>query len=186
MGNVRKMVVTWGGISGGLAYTVFNCDGAVDATAEVKAFFTSIQSLFSSSATFLIPNSGDVLDEATGTLIGGWTGTGGGTVVGTAGSVAYGTGIGPYVRWQTGAVVHGRRLRGRTWLTSISAAYYNTAGQFSAAGQSIVNPACATLVAANKVGIWHRPHHGSSDGQFELCTSGAASPQISAIKTRRT
>jgi len=185
MATINKIEVPWTGLPGMPGVSVFYCTGAADPTGGLVTFFNAIKSLFPNGLSWSILNSGDTIDDTTGTLNGGWTGSGGAVVASTAGTPAYASGVGAYVNWQTGAIVNGRRLKGRTFLTSISAAYYNTNGTISSTFLTTVDAAATALVAGGIMRTWHRPPPGGSSGSSSVWTSATVPQQVTSLRSRR-
>src|SRR5690348_1107844 len=185
MATINRVEVVWAGLGGLPGLSVFHSTGGTDPTGDLVTFFTAIKGMFPTGLTWAVPNVGDTIDDTTGTLNGGWTGTGGGTVAANGGTPAYAQGVGAMVKHETTAIINGRRLKGRTFFTSLSAAYYNTNGQVSSAGVTTFNGACTAFVAAGKFRIWHRPPPHGSSGSSALISSSAALTNVTTLKTRR-
>jgi hypothetical protein len=88
--------------------------------------------------------------------------------------------------WSTGAIVNGRRLRGRTFLAPMKSQAYSTAGVIDAAVVTSIVSATATLVAAGDLVIWHRPDPVSHTGGSSSQITGATIPNtVTSLATRR-
>src|ERR1043166_2204834 len=113
---MRRVAVQWTTGIGGTGLSVFYTLDPVDVTTELGTFFGAIKSQFPNVVTWQVPSTGDMLDSETGVLVGGWSGGTGATTIAAGGTGAYVAGTGALIRWGTGSVVAGRRLRGRTFL----------------------------------------------------------------------
>jgi len=185
MANIRECVVEWSGLTGLPGVSVFYSGAAVDITVELATFFTSISSLFPGGLTWTIPTSGDVLDEVTGILQSDWTGGTGAAVTGTGGSATYAAGVGAMVRWNTSTVFNGRRMRGRTFLTHMSTAAYQSDGTIlGTARTTLQNAANAFFAAGDPPLFWHRPVNGAG-GSAIAATSALIPDRVAWLSSRR-
>jgi hypothetical protein len=185
MATINKVICDWTGLPGMPGVSVFYSTAGSDPTGDLVTFFNAIKALFPTGLSWTVPPAGDTIDDTTGTLNGSWSGVGAAVVASSAGTPSYSTGVGGMINWRTGGIVNGRRLRGRTFLTSISGAYYNTNGTVSATFLSTVGAAATALAGAGKLRIWHRPPPGASSGSSSLITSGTVPQQVYTLRTRR-
>jgi len=185
MADLRRVEVVWQGLAGGSGLSVFYTPFGVDATADLQTFFGAIKSRFPTGQSWSCQGSGDVISDATGAIVGGWTAGTTWSDSGSAGAVAYAAGVGAFVRWGTGTIVGGRRLKGRTFLTSIEAVNYDGQGTIVAACLTNFNTAAGVLAATGKLMIWHRPSPGGSDGSSGAVTSGSVPDKVTWLQTRR-
>jgi hypothetical protein len=182
---IRKLPVAWQTGAGGVGVSVFYTAFGTDATVEVAAFFNAIKAFFPSGVSWNVPSSGDVVDEVTGLITGAWTAGTAASIVGT-GAGAYAAGTGVYVRWQTGGIVGGRRVKGRTFLCPLIVSAYQTDGTILDASLATMNTAVNTLAAAGKLNIWHRPTaKGANDGSTHLVTAGSGPDHVTSLRSRR-
>lgn len=185
MADLRVVKVAWTGLTGLPGVSVFHTSSADDATANLGTWFTAIKAYFPTGLQWTIPSSGDTISDLDGTLTGGWSGGTAASVIATGGGF-YAAGTGAFIRWGTGLIVGGRRLKGRTFLCPITTGSYDADGTIAAATITAVNTATNTLVATNKLVVWHRPSvSGASDGASTTITSGAIADQVTSLKTRR-
>lgn len=185
MANLDRYEVVWQGIGGLPGLSVFYCDAGANVGTDLTTFFGVIKDRFPVGTSWVVPNSGDTIDDATGTLVGGWSGTGGGTTSSGASSAAYAAGTGAIVRWNTAAIVGGRRLRGRTFLCPLLASQYDTSGVLTSGWLSALATAAAGIVTAADFRIWHRPTPGGSDGSSSGITSFGNPSTVSSLRSRR-
>lgn len=186
MADVARIRVVLSTGVGGAGVATYYCDPAdLGGRTALGTFYTAWGAGMPPVFTWNIPASGDTIESTTGTLTGGWTS--GSTITGTAtGSSAYAGGTGTYIRWDTGAVVGGRRLRGRTFMVPMSAATYDGNGNIVDATLASLQTATNTLVTNSSFVIWHRPSTpGGSDGSTHLVTSGTCIDKVTSLRTRR-
>lgn len=186
MAALKEVVVEWGGLTGLPGVSVFYCASTVDITVELATFFTALGSLWPSAMVWTIPSSGDQLDEVTGDLTGAWTGGTGAAVTATGGSASYAAGVGAMVRWNTATIFNSRRLSGRTFLTHMSTAAYQSDGTLATAARTQIQNAASALVAsADHPLVWHRPVNGAG-GSAVAPLSAFVPDRVSWLQTRRT
>jgi hypothetical protein len=183
MTTINRHVVTWSGATGLPGVSVFYATGGTDPTGDLVTFFGAIKSLFAPGVSWAILNSGDTIDDTTGTINGGWTGTGGNVVVST-GAGAYAAGVGCYINWSTGAIVGGRRLKGRTFLCPLLSNQYDTNGTIVNTSLATIATPATALVATGKMRIWHRPVSGVG-GSSALMTAATLPDQVTSLRSRR-
>lgn len=186
MADVRRIEVVWNGASGLPGVSVFHSlDSVSGALAAIRAFFLACQSLAPSGVTWTFPNSGDIFDSATGTLTGGWSDTAVASVP-ASGAVAYAAGVGNFVKWNTGTIIGGRRLKGRTFFAPLGNDRYDGSGTIVDASVTLMQNAANTLVATGTRNVWHRPTSpGAADGQVHVVTSATAMDKVTALRSRR-
>ena len=148
---VREIISDWTTAAGGGFVTVmFFDDVGVAATQRfaLGTFWQDVCQVLHTSASVQIRTTGREFDTATGALTGQWTETtphlSGGDVSGQP--VADSTQI--LCRWQTGQVVSGRFLQGRTFIPGLEVAGL-TNGNLSAAAETTLNDATSDFVAAD-------------------------------------
>ncbi len=187
MGVLLRVPVVWSGLSGLPGVSVLYWDGGVSSVmTDITAFFDDIKAEFPSGLTWSIPNAGDNIDDATGTLIGDWSTTGGGVVTAIGGSGAYAAGTGARVRWNTGSIVDGRRLRGSTFLVPLLGAAYDGSGTINNSSLAVFQAAATALASTGALKVWSRPSPGGSDGTSATVISGVVPDRVSSLRSRRT
>lgn len=185
MATLRKVLVTWSGLNGLPGLSVFYTAAADDATANLGTFFGAIKAFFPGSLSWSIPAAGDEISDVTGQLVGGWSGGTSSSTSGTGGT-SYASGTGTYMQWGTATIVNGRRLKGRTFLAPMSTTQYDTDGTMNNTSVATINTAAATLVATNKLRIFHRPLTGTfTGGTSDVVTSGVCADKVTSLRTRR-
>jgi hypothetical protein len=105
-------------------------------------------------------------------------------------SVVTGTGTGDClpvasqgcIKWQTGAIIGGRRLVGKTFIPGMIAGTQTHQGNVQPATITAVGTACAALIsdANSQLVVWSRASSGSA-----TAVSGALLSRFSVLRTRR-
>jgi hypothetical protein len=135
--------------------------------------------------TITVPGTGEVIEDTTGELLDVWTAAGGGTVVGTAGGVVAG-GVGACVSWNTGGIIGGRRLRGRTFLVPLSSTAYESNGTLTSSALTAIGAFANGLMASGPLAVWHRPTSaGGSDGNSYGVISNRIRDKVAFLSSRR-
>lgn len=181
----RKVQPVWQTGPGGTGLSTFYTLDSVDATVEIGAFFNTVKGIFSDTTSVAVPATGDVFDAATGQLSGAWSGGTASTHVGTTHS-AYVAGTGAFVKWITGSVVGGHRVRGRTFICPILANSFDVDGTLTPGVLTTLNSAATTLAASGKIYVWHRPSSpGAADGSMHLIIAGQVQDKVTSLASRR-
>lgn len=183
----REILTDWTFDSGEDGVSVmFFTDGFAEADqrAALAVFWGSVDSMLHNGTTWTVRQSGRELDNVTGTLTGVWTdstvytGTGAGTVnpVNDAAMIL--------LQWQTGTIVNGRMLRGRTFVPGAEISTQE-GGNLGAGFVGQLQTYQATLIAAG-VGlvVWHRPTSGTG-GSAAPVTTGTAWSEFAVLRGRR-
>jgi len=185
MASLRRIPVTWSGLTGLPGLSVFYADMATDAGANLATFFSSVSNRFPNGLSWSTPASGDVISDATGAITGAYTGA---TVIsqtGSGGATAYAAGVGVAITWQTAGIINGRRLKGRTFMCPILASEFQTDGTITAAALTTLGTAAGVLVTADVLKIWHRPTPGGTDGISSAVVGYSIADRVTALRSRR-
>jgi hypothetical protein len=187
MADIRRIKIVWNGATGLPGVTVFySLDSVSGQLAAARAAMNSIKSFFPSSLSWSFPTSGDVIDSATGTLTGGWTESDPGSVTCT-GPNSYAAGVGAILAWGTGAIVGGRRLKGRMFLAPMSNDQYDSTGTINDTNRGTIVTAANTWWGTGTLNVWHRPTSpGGSDGAVHVVTSASVPDKVTSLRSRRT
>lgn len=160
MAEINKIPVTWNGLTALPGVSVFySTSASTTAVAAIKAFFTAIKGFYPPNLTWNVPSNGDRINELDGKLGSTWSMAGGGSVSGSSGTSAYAAGTGLRVVWRTTQTIHGRRMRGSTFLCPIVSAQYEVNGTIVDATVASHQTAANALVADGTILIWSRPWH---------------------------
>lgn len=155
---LRKIPVVWQGTASGSGVSTFYSSDAADITAAIKTFFAACNGGIPNNITWEFPTDGDVIDDATGTITGVWSGGVGGTGGGVS-PQPWAAGSGAVVEWLTGAIVAGRKVRGRTFLVPLSVDNYDDQGSILPANIAQYRNAGNALIASagTDFRVWSRP-----------------------------
>lgn len=191
MATLSRVRIGWIGsaVVGGGVSTFYSSNSDPSAfIAALRTFFGSFNGLFPAAVELTYPSAGETIESTTGQVNGVWTSTSLANTVGAGGS-AHAAGVGCRIRWETGAITRGRRVRGSTFLVPIVGSLYATDGTIDNASLALVQGAIPTLIAADggSMRIYSRPSAtGGTDGAAHPVTSGVAVDKVSWLRTRRT
>lgn len=187
MANIREITTEWTMASGTGKLTVMYFGTGAFISAQrtaLNAFWTSVKASLDNSVSYNISTTGRELDVATGALTGGWTeatarsGSGSGVTEQVADATQ------GLIRWQTGIIVGGRFLQGRTFIPGLSIAALSN-GNLGGSTISTFQTAANTLIsAAVELDVWHRPIAGSG-GSASGVTSAAVPAELAVLRRRR-
>lgn len=193
--QLARVVADWSGsmVRGASASVLFfeSGTGAVDLPG-IRACFASAALALPTGLTITLPTSGDLVDEFTGTLLGGWSAAGVSPVTGSSGTKSA-AGVGACATWQTGMVVAGKRLRGRTFLVPLATDAYDTDGTLLASYAAYLKSFADGMAALPAFCVWHRPTYtgtgpgrvNNGDGASRLVSSGAVKDKVAVLTSRR-
>jgi hypothetical protein len=151
----------WTTSSGGVGYSVLHASvvassqGWVDA---VRTMFNAVAGQLPNDVSISFPGEYLERDTETGTLLGSTAVTPPASVTGSSAGV-YAAPAGARIRWNTGAIVAGRRVSGSTFLVPLATTAYQTDGTILAAViTTLQNAAQAYLDDVDMVpAVWSRP-----------------------------
>lgn len=183
MATLERHLVVWNGLVGLPGVSVMYGTPGGSLHSELTTFFTALVSAFPIPMTWQIPNNGDTIDDASGTLNGTWSD---GTTqnIAATGSSPHAAGCGAYVNWRTGAIVGGRRLKGRTFLAPIQSALYQSDGTIATVTLGVLQSAASALAASGELVIWHRPQL-SGPGSSSVALAATVPDQVTSLRSRR-
>jgi hypothetical protein len=184
--TIDRVTIELTGGPGGNGITTFYALDGVAAQPAVKALALSWRNLLPDDILLNVPNSGDKLNEETGELVGSWTGgsVGGGTGVDVG---PWSAGVGCYISWRTAGFVHGRRVRGRTFIVPLGGNAFETTGLPKTTTVTALGIWATTLVEATpgNMVIWHRPTDGAGGSKHPITSLNVPTVGTS-LRTRRT
>lgn len=202
MVNIDRVRVSWTGFPGAPGVSTFYFTAAPPHLTALQNVYGNCANLFPADVTIRVEGSGDTIDPLTGLIVGQWTGTAPAVVTGTY-TGGYSAASGGLIRWNTGTVLSGRRLRGRTFLVPLAGIAYQNDGTISDSQLGIIQGAANGLVAA-ATGVFvvhNRPRaaspawtdvHGrlhpavtSRAGGFSAVTSALAIDKSVVLRSRR-
>ena len=186
MATIARVPVTWTGLPGLPGVSVFYWDFSTAADlSALNTFFTAVRGLFADALSWSIPGSGDNIDDTDGTLNGSWVATGSGTITGNGGGGSYPAGVGTRIRWNTSAIVDGRRVRGSTFMVPLLGSSYDISGTIGSTPLTTLRNAADALAANGGLLIWSRNQPGSTDGVSSPVVSATVPDQVATLRSRR-
>jgi hypothetical protein len=185
MANISKITVDWQVPSGGSGSNTFYALDGPGVESGLETAYNSIKSYVPVGVTWGLHRGGEILDPLNGTLVGDW-----GTSV-VAGSSPTGTGVwangvGLSLRWETGTIMDGHRLRGRTYIVPIVSSAFGPDGNILASVETAFNTAFQQVITSHpgQLVVWHRPKDPRAGG-FSVATTVAVRPKPAILRTRR-
>jgi hypothetical protein len=148
-------------------------------------FFSAIKSFVPAACTFSVDNGGDSIDPLNGQLMGSWgVGTSGPIVCTGTGNFSLASGL--LVRWDTGTIINGHRLRGKTYIVPVVVGNYDSVGGVLTGTQTTVTTAAQAYVTAagGTAVVWNRPKPGQAGG-FSAVTTASVAPKVAVLRSRR-
>lgn len=200
MPSLLKVNTSWIGTFVGPALSVMyflpvgtvNLAAAQASIDAVRDFWVACAPRMSSSSSWTVLGTVDQIDVTTGDLQGSFAGT-------ARNGLPSGTGdVLPYqvqgmIRWDTGLVMDGRRLRGRTFLPATLEADNGGLGQPLTGYLTTMNTAAAALVASATadLAVYHRPipataPGGPRAGGAATAVTGTCSSSWKTLRSRAT
>lgn len=189
MTTLHRLIVNWSGPQVvGLAVNVLHFSGSDNAAppvAAVRAAYAGVASGLPSGVQITFPTSGDSINDTNGQLVGTWTAPAAAAVNGSGAATAA-AGVGVCVGWQTGGIVNGRRLRGRTFLVPVTTPVWGIDGTITDASLASFQAFAAALQASGPLAIWHRPtSKGATDGNSYGVVSNKVRDKVAVLRSRR-
>lgn len=189
---ISRITAVWSGFTGAPGYTSFHFAAfgggdVMDAeVARVRAFFSQLNPILPSSVRVQVQQETEVIDETTGVLIDYGAASDPVTVVEGNGGNSYSAPSGGLVSWNTGTVVNGRRLRGRTFVVPLATAAYQEDGTLTPVAVAALEDAAEALIgdgSGPQLVVWSRPNNGGA-GATGVVT-GYRVPDLAAVLRSR-
>ncbi len=189
MSTIARIRVPWSGGGGGPGVSTFYALDATTALAPLRAFFSAVSTFIVAPISWTFAGAGDTIVAETGVLSGAWAATGQAIVTASGGAANTANPVGGVVNWNTGAVLFGHRVRGRTFLVPTIREFFDAGtlnnsviGQVEAAATTMLNAVPGNFV------VWSRPFAGTpawtdvhgKTHPARAAHAGAASPISSA------
>lgn len=174
-------------VGGGGTPTSTQAQSAVNA---VRTFWSSIASYLPNELTLQVQPNMDTYDELTNTLTGTVTaGTAPATVAGSSSST-YAAGCGLKVDWNTGVVLGGRRVVGRTYIVPIASVCYDNDGTLATTPKDTITTAANTLLTSLStgglnMGVWTKPGGVNSVPGITAVTGATVKDKTAILRGRR-
>jgi len=159
MATLDVVTVNLSGFPGGPGTNTFYFDGT--ATYNLTALhdlYGLILAYIPSNVTITMPTTGVTINDIDGSLVGGWTKAATSTMTGSN-TGNYAGGVGATMRWETGVVQDGHRVRGRTYLVPLANLTFDADGTLTGAAKTLLQNTANSTVAAygTAMKVWHRP-----------------------------
>ena len=169
-------------------YWIPTTAGSTEATAAlagVRSYFEAVKGLLAPAVTITYDQAVDVINDATGVLENQLTATA------QSATTSTGTASAPPANQlgltlNTGQVVAGRVLRGRTFLGPVDTGAFTAGGVPTGTAKTTLGTGGAALLAVGPpdLAVWHRPKNGS--GGLALGVVGvAAATEVWVLRSRR-
>lgn len=184
---MREILVNWTLVQGRQATSVLYFDDETNIAVERQAIHTWLMACrpsLSSGTRWTVATEGREMSPATGTLTGAWNETTEYTNIGTGGANVAADATQILVRWNTGIVVGGRFLTGRTFLPGVAQQALANGNLAIARRTEITDASTGFAESSSGFGIWHRPK-GGSGGLFAPAVTGTAWQELAVQRRRR-
>lgn len=181
---VKEYRATWTGPGHSPKYNIFHSEDSEDADlikGVITAFYTSIAPHVNSSFQVKLDPTYRTLVTATGALVADTPYTIAPLPVsGSSAGAALPDAAAVLCRWNTGVIVSGRFLRGRTFLPGCTVGLM-AAGNLAGSGYTTLNSAASTLAGATpRIAIWSRAH-----GVLHPVQAGSVWNEVATQRRRR-
>ena len=188
--QLHRVIINWSHSAiKGSAVTVLHYSGAEGSSpplAALRAAFEGAKSAFPGGLTLEFPNTGDTIQDTNGELVGTWGTPSVANVLGASGTLTAAAGVGACITWNTGGIINGRRLRGRTFLVPLSAAAYQENGTISDTVYPWLTTLANAIQASGPLAVWHRPSaKGLADGNSYGVVSNRVRDKVAILTSRR-
>lgn len=180
-----RIQISGTGVVGPGLMTFYSASGIAGLPADAITFLTALQSSFPDNVTFTVPAGGDVIESSDGLLTGSWTDGPGGTVTGSQ-TGSFQLGAGARIKWVTGGIVNGRRVRGTTFLVPFAGLGFDTDGRLGSATVAAVQTAASNFITnhGGNLAVWSRPVPGRA-GSMHLISSAEVPTVGTQLRSRR-
>jgi hypothetical protein len=173
------------GMSPSLSVFYFEAPGAESAARDaLRDMFVLVEDYLSEDLNWTVRTTGRVLDSATGQLSGEWSDPNARAGFGASVDNQVANATCMLMRWNTGDIVRGRFVRGRTFVPGLRASALvngqwasSAAGAFGVAGQALIT-------SGTGFGVWHRPT-GGSGGSFHAANNCTGWTEAAMQRRRR-
>lgn len=197
MVNIQRVRIGWSGFPGAPGVSTFYALDGAALSGNIRTFFDNLKDNLPLDVTVKAETVGDIIDPLNGSLQGTWTTADAPAITGRS-SGAYAAPSGLIVHWNTGDVLNGHRLRGKTFIVPLAGAGYQTDGSLDDAVRTLFIAGAAALVtaaAANFV-VWHRPLTAAQgakykpprparSGGFSVVTGSDVPDKVMVLRSRR-
>lgn len=185
MATIERYRVAWTGFTGSPGVSTFYYFGSIDPASALRTMFNAIGVYLPISVRLSFPTSGDTIDDTTGKVNGTFSASSVSDVVGQDAGV-FAAPVGALLRWRTGTVINGRKVRGETFIVPLVASAFQTDGSLGstplAALQAAVTTYVGTAAGLAQV-IYRRP--GSVGGAGHVAVTGGTVPDKAVVLRSR-
>jgi len=182
--DLTEIITDWSTGSGRAGLSVMYFDTSIiDETttrSELADFWGTIDAYLDSNTRWTIRTTGRVVDSSTGALVGEWTEPTLRTAFGSVSGAAVADLAQVLVRWNTGVVVRGRFLKGRTFIPGYASSL-QAEGQVGSVQQAAIASAGANLLAGANLQVWQRPFAGSADPVRPAYSGSSARAETASV-----
>lgn len=182
-----EVLTNWATPSGGGKYSVMYFDESnalTDIRSELKSMWDAMASVLDTETVYTVRTTGRIIDEVTGALTGEWSEPTLKTGAGLASGQPLADATQALIRWNTGVVVGGRFLKGRTFVPGLSSTTSNNGNVSPAAITALQTGAAFMGPAGAQLGVWHRPK-GGTGGALHPITSSSVWTEFAVLRRRR-
>lgn len=162
MATISRVKTIFTGFAGAPGVCTMYFRDTLTAVDSVHQFWDTIRGIVPDDVTAQVDNVGDVIEDSTGALLGNWISAPVLPIVGGQ-TGAYAAPAGGAIRWQTGVILNGSRVSGRTFVVPLAASSFDLNGSLTPVAIAYMTDAAAALVLqqSSSFCIWHRPFAGS-------------------------
>ena len=163
MANMRRIRYLLTNFTGEPGYTSFYTDDVPVDSSFFNTFWNSVYALFPGGLTIHSPDFTDVMDIATGTIVGEQPYLTQADLVSPSPAAPFAGMAGAFIDWSCGAArIHGRAVRGRTFLVPLENAAFGNNGKLLPTTVTSIHDAATALIASTTehLSVWARPFAG--------------------------
>lgn len=192
MANLDRIRVSWTGFPGSPGVSTFYSTDAPYTMGALYALYANMAAFLPIDVTISFPTTGDIIDPLNGSLTGTWAGPTEADVVGT-GTGPYAAPTGIMIRWDTGSILDGHRLQGRTYLVPAVGGIFDGDGSIATGPLGTARGFVAAFLTADsgRLVVWHRPvkdritHAVTRAGGYTAVNGGTVPDEAVILRSRR-
>lgn len=197
MTQLNRVRVALTGFQGGPGVATFYFLGLQTARQSLQTMWTDLAASMPDDVTVRVESTGDIIESTDGSLVGTWAKDPLPPIPGLSGA-SYSAPSGYMIRWLTGSIVGGKRVRGRTFVVPLASTAYGVNGQLAAIFPSQIEPVTNAFVFEQSLDfvIWSRPFAGSAAtptraarpprlGSHSLVKSSVVPIKVAVLRSRR-
>lgn len=189
---INRIRAVWTGFVGAPGYTSwYFLPESTGMAATMRTFFDAIKGQLAAPVSVQVESTGDVIDETDGKIVGAWNESAV-AVVNAGGVGIYSAPVGAVVRWNTGGIVNGHRVKGRSFLVPLDGDAYDSSGTLTSAAITTMEAAATAAIADvnNQLGVWARPFKGAltkpaRNGSIHVVTGRTVPDKSMVLRSRR-